>query len=155
MIELFDVRPRSSGYVVRRIRACFPDLAPIIASTASFRSPAPPMNSDIYMALSEQVRSFASLSGPVIVVFRPLDNPPAGATFGEVMCTSYSSFGAVGLITSGAGRDLDQVKRLNFPVFTSGEICPRMVTATLPSFRSPGAGRRPHDLQNNAVPRRS
>ena len=39
------------------------------------------------------------------------------------MCSTYKAFGAVGLITSGAGRDLDQVEALGFPCFTSGTIC--------------------------------
>ena len=39
------------------------------------------------------------------------------------MCTTYKAFGAVGLITSGAGRDLDQVEALHFPCFTGGTIC--------------------------------
>ena len=39
------------------------------------------------------------------------------------MCTTYKAFGSVGLITSGAGRDLDQVQALDFPCFTSGTIC--------------------------------
>ena len=56
------------------------------------------------------------------VVFQDLDSPVAAATFGEVMCTTYKAFGAVGLITSGAGRDLDQVEVLDFPCFTSGTI---------------------------------
>ncbi len=38
------------------------------------------------------------------------------------MCTTYKRFGAIGLITSGAGRDLDQCEALNFPCFTSGTI---------------------------------
>ena len=33
------------------------------------------------------------------------------------------AFGAVGLITSGAARDLDQVRRLAFSVFSNGAIC--------------------------------
>src|SRR5258705_196508 len=37
--------------------------------------------------------------------------------------TICNAFGAVGLITSGAGRDLDQVEALNFPCFTDGTIC--------------------------------
>src|SRR5207249_10997028 len=41
----------------------------------------------------------------------------------EVMCTSYKAFGAAGLITSGAGRDLDQVEAIGFPCFTNGTIC--------------------------------
>ena len=47
----------------------------------------------------------------------------AATTFGEVMCSSYKAFGAAGLITSGAGRDLDQVEALAFPCFTNGTIC--------------------------------
>ena len=39
------------------------------------------------------------------------------------MCTVYQAFGAVGLITSGAGRDLEQVRAIGFPVFTNGTIC--------------------------------
>jgi 4-hydroxy-4-methyl-2-oxoglutarate aldolase len=38
------------------------------------------------------------------------------------MCTTYQTFGSVGLITSGAGRDLDQVRKIGFPVFTGGTI---------------------------------
>jgi len=39
------------------------------------------------------------------------------------MCTTYQSFGAVGLITSGAARDLDQVRRIGFATFSNGAIC--------------------------------
>src|SRR5262249_30932721 len=45
------------------------------------------------------------------------------ATFGEVMCSTYKAFGSTGLITSGTGRDLDQVERIGYPVFTSGACC--------------------------------
>jgi regulator of RNase E activity RraA len=93
------------------------------ASTATFRSAAPPRTGSAYAGLGEQVESFAALPGPAVVVFQDLDNPVAAATFGEVMCTTYKAFGAVGLITSGGGRDLDQVEALAFPCFTSGAIC--------------------------------
>src|SRR6478735_5456914 len=63
------------------------------------------------------------MHGPKVVVFQDLDDPPVAATFGEVMCSTYQAFGAVGLVTSGAGRDLDQVEALRFPCFTSGTIC--------------------------------
>jgi regulator of RNase E activity RraA len=92
------------------------------ASTATFRSASPPRSGNVYSGLSEQVAAFADLPGPAVVVFQDLDDPIASATFGEVMCTTYKAFGAVGLITSGAGRDLDQVEKLNFPCFTSGTI---------------------------------
>ncbi len=49
--------------------------------------------------------------------------PSAAATFGEVMCTTYQQFGFAGLITSGGGRDLDQIRPLKFPVFAGGICC--------------------------------
>jgi len=133
LIELFDVRPHNTGYMDARIRACFPELPPIVgyAATATFRASAPRRVGDGYSDMTTQVERFAELDGPPIVVFQDLDNPPVAATFGEVMCTVYQSFGAVGLITSGAGRDLDQVRALGFPVFTSGTICSHGYTQIL------------------------
>jgi 4-hydroxy-4-methyl-2-oxoglutarate aldolase len=125
VIELFDVRPRNSGYLDARIQACYPKLPPMVgyASTATFRAAAPPRAGNVYSGLSEQVAAFAELPGPAVVVFQDLDDPPAAATFGEVMCTSYQAFGAAGLITSGTARDLDQVEPLRFPCFAGGVTC--------------------------------
>ncbi|HWQ11994.1 MAG TPA: RraA family protein [Roseiflexaceae bacterium] len=124
LIELFDIRPRNAGYMDGRIQACFPDLPPMVgfAATATFRATAPASGS-AYAALEGQVERFAELSGPAVVVFQDLDSPTAAATFGEVMCTVYQAFGAAGIITSGAGRDLDQVRAIGFPAFTGGTIC--------------------------------
>jgi 4-hydroxy-4-methyl-2-oxoglutarate aldolase len=125
LVELFDVRPRNAGYMDSRIQACFPDLPPMVgfAATATFRASAPPRGADVYASTEAQVERFAELSGPPVVVFQDLDNPTAAATFGEVMCTIYKTFGAAGLITSGTGRDLDQVRAIDFPAFTNGATC--------------------------------
>jgi regulator of RNase E activity RraA len=124
-IELFEVRPRNEGYMDARIRACFPEMPPMVgyASTATMRCAFPRREGDVYGSLDEQVARFPELPGPAIVVFQDLDDPPVAATFGEIMCTTYRAFGAAGLITSGAARDLDQVRRLGFPAFSNGAIC--------------------------------
>ena len=125
VLELFECRPRTAGYMDARIRACYPALPPMVgfATTATFRAGAPPRGGDTYMGLGAQVEKLAAISGPKVVVFQDLDDPPVAATFGEIMATTYKAFGCVGLITSGAGRDLDQVEPLKFPCFTSGTIC--------------------------------
>ena len=112
VIELFDVRPRTSGYMDQRIKAHFPEMPPMVgyASTATYRSSAPPQGADVYDAMQKQLSVLRECSGPHVIVFQDLDDPSTAATFGEVMCTSYQTFGAVGLITSGTGRDLDQVR---------------------------------------------
>lgn len=151
VIELFEVRPRHSGYLDSRIRACFPHLPPMVgfASTATFSSASPPGQGEIYSSLLDQVASFAQFPGPVVVVFQDLDDPPVGATFGEVMCATYKAFGAVGLITSGFGRDLEQVEALRFPCFSAGTICSHaychIVAVNVP-VRVGGVVIRPGDL---------
>jgi 4-hydroxy-4-methyl-2-oxoglutarate aldolase len=124
-IELFEVRPRNEGYMDGRIRACFPEMPPAVgyAATATMRCAFPRRDGDVYGSLDEQVARFAELPGAPIVVFQDLDDPAVAATFGEIMCTTYKSFGAAGLITSGAARDVDQVRRLGFPAFSNGAIC--------------------------------
>src|SRR5262245_2421000 len=125
VLELFDCRPRTAGYMDGRITACYPALAPMVgfASTATFRAAAPPRGGDTYMGLSTQVEKIAANALAKVVVFQDLDDPAVAATFGEVMASTYKAFGCVGLITSGAGRDLDQVEPLKFPCFTAGTIC--------------------------------
>lgn len=125
VIELFDVRPRNEGFMDGSIKACFPHLRPVVgyATTATFRSARPAEKGDVYSSLVEQVRRILEeVPAPRIVVFQDLDGEPAAATFGEVMCTVYQAFGSVGLITSGAARDLDQVEKLGFACFASSAI---------------------------------
>jgi regulator of RNase E activity RraA len=125
VIELFEVRPRNQGFMDSRIRAAFNDLPPMVgfACTAAFRSDRPPGTGDAYGSLEAQLERFAQLPGAAVVVFQDLDDPPVGATFGEVMCSTYRAFGSAGLISSGGGRDLEQVHALRFPVFTGATIC--------------------------------
>ena len=125
VIELFEIRPRNQGFMDQRIQSAFPEMDPMVgfACTSSFRSDQPPGTGDAYGSLQTQLAKFGELPGPAIVVFEDLDDPAVGATFGEVMCSTYKAFGANGLITSGGGRDLLQVKALDFPVFTGATIC--------------------------------
>ena len=124
VIELFDVRPRDQGYMDHRIRCAFPEFPPMVgfAATAAFRSAGPPSATDAYGSLEDQIEVFEGLGGPAVVVYQDLDDPPAADVFGDVMCTTYRTFGAAGLVTNGAGRDLDQVRALDFPVFTGSTI---------------------------------
>jgi regulator of RNase E activity RraA len=151
VIELFDVRPRSAGFMDGRIRACFPEMPPIVgyASTATMRTAYARAEGPVYGSLDEQVARFAELPGPAIVVFQDLDDAPVGATFGEVMCASYQCFGALGIITSGPARDLDQVRKLGFAAFSNGVVCSHSyshITSIHEPVRVGGMEVRPGDL---------
>ncbi|RMF78549.1 MAG: RraA family protein [Chloroflexi bacterium] len=124
VIELFDIRPRTEGYMDKRISARFPEMPPMVgyASTATLRTALAPRSGESYARLPEQVARFQEIVGPPVVVMQDLDSPRVAATFGEIMCTTYKAFGAVGLVTNGAARDVEQVRALGFPVFTDGII---------------------------------
>ncbi len=124
VIELFDVRPRNSGYMTSAIKAIYPQLKPVIgyASTATYRSAYPAAIKASYLRLADHAESMQDVPKPRFVVFQDLDSPPAAATMGEIMASVYQRFGAAGLITSGSVRDILQIQALNFPLFAA-DIC--------------------------------
>lgn len=150
-IELFDVRPRNAGYMDQRIQCCFEHFPPMVgyATTATFGSDAPADGPSTYDRLNEQIETLAQLQAPPVMVFQDLDDPPVAATFGEVMCATYQAFGAVGIVTSGGGRDLDQVEALKFPAFIGSTLCAHAYTqirAIDVAVRVGGMTVRPGDL---------
>jgi regulator of RNase E activity RraA len=132
-IEMFGVRERSSGYMSGQIRAAYADLPPMVgfASTATMRTSAVTGGLDAYKSLDRQLQHCETLAGPAVIVYQDLDEPAVGATVGEVMCSVYQSFGAVGLITSGGARDLEQVHALKFPLFMQSTICSHAYCRTI------------------------
>lgn len=121
LIELFDVRPRTSGYLDARIRALFPSLPVMVgyASTAVVQTSTPPQAHATYPDLADHAQRLAEIPSPPVIVLQDLDDPPTAASCGDLMCTTYQQFGAVGLVASGAVRDLAQIEPLGLAVFAS------------------------------------
>ena len=65
VIELWNIRPRNTGYMNDTIRACFPNMPPMVgyALTSTFRSMAPPRGGDVYGSMSQQVEKFRAENG--------------------------------------------------------------------------------------------
>ena len=125
VIELFEVRPRNRGFMLRDISTAFPDLPPMVgfASTVTCRTFVVPVSKADATAVPDVIARFGELSGPPVVVLQNLDSGGSAAIFGDVMCNSFKAFGAAGLITDGPARDLDQVEKIDFPVFHRGIVC--------------------------------
>ncbi len=121
VIEMFDVRERNCGYMTPAIRSLFPEMPPVVgyASTATYRAARPRAKDEPGSNLIEHVQALSELPTPRVIVFQDLDDPPAAATFGEVMAAIYKRFGCLGLITSGAARDLEPVRSMGFAVFAA------------------------------------
>lgn len=124
IIELCNYRPRNTGFLNHQIKSLFPSLPSMVgyATTATFRSSTEPPPDEPVGSLAEQVKKIENIPAPRVMVIQDLDDPFGAAVFGEVMTTSYWSFGCVGLVTNGYGRDVNQIRPLAFPCFASG-IC--------------------------------
>jgi 4-hydroxy-4-methyl-2-oxoglutarate aldolase len=119
-IELFDVRPRHTGFLPHYIRCLLPDLGVILgyAVTAKTRAMPPKPGEHVPDLLGDYLRYVESQPGPKIAVGQDLDDPPGlGAQFGEVTATIHQRLGCIGHITSGCPRDLDEVHALGFQLF--------------------------------------
>ena len=114
-METFDVRPRNEGYMDASVRCMFPELGVVngYAATATIRAAEP--GEDASRALWAHLRT---LPEPRLVVVQDLDEPPGvGSLWGEVNANIHQAFGAVGVITNGCVRDLDEMRALGFHAF--------------------------------------
>ena len=95
VIELFDVRPRTAGYMNSSIKAAFPEMPPMVGLCQHGRlsqQRLPPARATPTARWSSRSNCLPTLAGPAVVVFQDLDDPPVAATFGEVMCSTYKGF---------------------------------------------------------------
>lgn len=119
-IEVFHLRPRSSGYMSPQIHCLFPDLGVMVgyAVTARF---AAGQASTRPVSRYHFWKSLLEIPEPRVVVMQDLDEPAgAGAYFGEVQSTLHRRLGCVGTVTNGCVRDLDEVHALGFHYFACG-----------------------------------
>ena len=115
-IELFDIRPRTAGFMSPDVKCLFPDLGPMIgyAATGVITAASPHGRR---VSPPDYWQHVLSVPAPRIAVFHDLDSPVIGAQWGEVFASMHRALGCVGLVTDGGVRDLDEVRALGFHAF--------------------------------------
>jgi len=114
-IETFDIRPRDTGFASHEVRCMFPDLPVMVgyAATATMRA-----RGEAQGDPEPLWRHVREVPGPRVVVVQDLDDPPAhGAMWGEVMATTFTALGCLGVVTDGCVRDLDEAHEIGFRFF--------------------------------------
>jgi regulator of RNase E activity RraA len=122
-IETFDVRARNLGFMTPDIVCRFPELPPIVgyAATCKIRASAPPNKDPESVSRSAWWDHIESIPRPRIIVIQDLDQPPVGSFWGEVNGNVHKALGAIGVITDGGVRDMDEVRAIGFQ-FLAKEI---------------------------------
>ena len=122
-IETFNVRSRATGFMTPDILCRFPEMPPIVgyAATCKIRASIPAGEDPEAQSALEWHEFIETIPSPRIIVIQDLDQPPIGSFWGEVNGNIHKALGAVGLITDGGVRDLDEVRELGFQ-FLSKEL---------------------------------
>jgi 4-hydroxy-4-methyl-2-oxoglutarate aldolase len=121
-IESFNLRLRNEGFCDSSIQCRLPALAPMVgyAVTLRVRSGNPPMEGGAYVENTDWWDKLESQSGPRIVVIQDMDRRPGvGAFVGEIHAAILQALGCIGAVTNGAVRDLPNVERLGFQLFSA------------------------------------
>lgn len=117
-IEPFNVRDRCDGFIGGDVRALFPDLGVMVghALTVTMTNrPGPAASRDGYWQMWKALEQTPAPS--VLVIQDESGDPRRVAYAGEVMATMAQRLGAVGMVTDGGFRDLNEVRTLGMHYF--------------------------------------
>jgi 4-hydroxy-4-methyl-2-oxoglutarate aldolase len=117
-IERFKVRPLTDGFIGGAVQCTYPEFPPMVgrALTVTMRNPADrPASREGFWRMWEELEAMA---GPIVLVIADESGAPQRVAYaGEIMTRLARRLGAVGMVTDGALRDLDEVRALGFHYF--------------------------------------
>ena len=116
-IELFNIRPRSEGFMLSDIKTAFPENSPMIgyAVTGVITAESPDGRKVQPQSWWEEIEK---IPAPRVVVLHDVDRPVLGSFWGEVQANIHKALGCAGTVTDGSVRDLDEVKETGFNFFS-------------------------------------
>ena len=119
-LEGFKLRPNTQGFTWPGMLLRTPLDKPMIgyAATAKVSGMNAPTaeEKEMMFAFFEDVRA---RNAPVVAVVEDIDSRPIGSFWGEVQATTFLALGAVGTLTHGGVRDLNEVEPLGFHFFST------------------------------------
>lgn len=119
-LEWFKIRPNTEGFSYPGLLLRTPDKKPMVgyAATAKVSGTDAPTAGQ-----KEMLFSFFSdvleMKDPTVAVVQDVDVRPIGSFWGEVQATTFMALGAVGTLTQGGVRDLNEVGSLGFYFFST------------------------------------
>jgi regulator of RNase E activity RraA len=155
-IEKFKVRGRVEGFTGMDVRCLSPQLGVMLgyAVTLKVDSTTPDGQQDDSVWRT-WLQAMADSPQPVVVVMQDVGpQPRKSAHYGEVMGTLSRRLGAVGVVTNGGLRDIEEVRRLGLHYFGPGLVAahgqPRLLAANIP-VEIDGVAIQPGDLLHGDV----
>lgn len=122
-IEPFELRDRTEGFIGGAVRALFPDMGVMLgqALTVSVdNKPGAVAGRDGYWRMWDALERMPK---PAVLVMQDVSGAPSRCAYaGEVMATMAQRLGAVGMVTDGGYRDVNEVQALGFHYFAAYHV---------------------------------
>jgi len=117
-VETFNLRDRCDGFIGGAVECQFPELGVMAgrAVTVTMSSaPGAPASRDGYWRMWD---ALDAADAPAVLAIQDVSGAPHRCAYaGEMMATLAQRLGAVGMITDGALRDVDEVRAIGFHYF--------------------------------------
>jgi 4-hydroxy-4-methyl-2-oxoglutarate aldolase len=122
-VEVFAVRDRTEGFVGGAVRCLFPDLGVMVGQALTVtvtNEPGPTAARDGYWRMWEALEK---MPHPAVLVMQDVSGQPSRCAYaGEVMATLAKRLGAVGMVTDGGYRDVDEVHALGMHYYAGYHV---------------------------------
>src|SRR5712692_678923 len=115
-IETFNVRPRNMGFMSSDIKCIFPEMPPMVGYAFTVKISAA-QQAERPRDVWEYRRAVLAAPGPKIIFIQDLDEQVVGSFWGEVNGNIHKALGAIGTVTNGGVRDLNEVRAFGFHFF--------------------------------------
>jgi 4-hydroxy-4-methyl-2-oxoglutarate aldolase len=114
-VELFELRPRSEGFLRPGLHCLMPGVAPIAGFAATCTVSSKTFESFGRRDVFDYWEHVESIPGPRIAVVHDIDPYPAtGCFWGEVNANVHKGLGCIGTVTDGAIRDVEEMRAAGF-----------------------------------------
>lgn len=123
-IERLGVRPRTMGYAGWDLRCVFPELGTVVGYAVTATADSTTEDAAPGVGLDVLWEAVAASRKPVFLVLKDVGRDRVRSChLGEVMATTAKALGAVGCITDGGLRDVNEIRRLgNFQLYCPGFV---------------------------------
>jgi len=122
-VEVFNERDRTEGFIGGNVKSLFTDLGVMVgqALTVTVANPSgEPTGRDGFWKMWE---ALSQMPAPSVLVMQDISGAPHRCAYaGEVMATMAARLGAVGMVTDGGYRDVNEVHALGLHYFAAYHV---------------------------------
>lgn len=122
-IEHFELRHPTEGYMGPEIRCLLPELGAMVGYVVTATADTTTPNKRQELQIPELLQAIEDSYGPVVLVVKSEGTRPARTcVIGEMISTMMKRIGAIGVVTDGCVRDVQQIRKLGFHLFATGTV---------------------------------